>query len=160
MLDWLESTGIARVVQESVWGYPIVLSGHAVGMAILVGIVLMINFRVLGFASAVPVASLRPMFRVAMIGLVVNVISGTMLFMANANSFFESNPFRIKAILLVTGGILLAMMPRRLFAASAGTAGAEPFDGNAKGLAIAAILVWIGVVVSGRLIAYLDLGYY
>ena len=38
MLDWLESSAIARIVQESIWGYPIVLSAHAVGMAILVAL--------------------------------------------------------------------------------------------------------------------------
>lgn len=159
MLDWLESTAAARMVQESIWGYPIILSGHAVGMAILVGIVLMINFRVLGFASTVPMTALRPMFRVAMIGLVVNVISGTLLFSANANSFFESNPFRVKIVLLVLGGILLALMPGRLFN-ERGTARKEPVDGAAKSLATLAIVVWLGVIVAGRLIAYLDVGFY
>lgn len=159
LLDWLESTSAARMVQESIWGYPIVLSGHAVGMAILVGIVLMINFRVLGFASGVPMAALQPMFRFAMIGLVINVISGTLLFMANANSFFESNPFRVKIVLLVVGAVLLAAMPRRLFD-EGGPARTASFGTGAKVLATIAILVWLGVIVSGRLIAYLDLGFY
>jgi hypothetical protein len=159
LLDWLENTAAARMVQESIWGYPIILSGHAVGMAILVGIVLMINFRVLGVASAVPMAGLRPMFRFAMIGLVVNVISGTLLFCANANSFFESNPFRVKIVLLVIGGILLVLMPGRLFN-ERGTARAEPVDAASKSLALLAIVVWLGVIVAGRLIAYLDVGFY
>jgi hypothetical protein len=159
LLDWLENTAAARMVQESIWGYPIILSGHAVGMAILVGIVLMINFRVLGFASAVPMSGLRPMFRFAMIGLVVNVISGTLLFCANANSFFESNPFRIKIVLLVIGGILLALMPGRLFK-ERGAARAEPIEAASKSLALLAIVVWLGVIVAGRLIAYLDVGFY
>lgn len=146
------------MVQESLWGYPIVLSGHAVGMAILVGIVLMINFRVLGFASGVPMAALRPMFRFAMIGLVINVVSGTLLFMANANSFFESTPFRVKIILLVVGAALLTAMPGRLFD-ERGAARAD-FYTAPKVLATIAIPVWLGVIVAGRLIAYFDLGFY
>jgi len=147
------------MVQESVWGYPIVLSGHAVGMAVLVGIVLMINFRVLGFASEIPAMSLRPMFRVALVGLSINVISGTMLFMANANSLFESNPFRIKIILLLIGGVLLTFVPGRLFT-SGGTLHDVRFDVRTRRIAALSIVVWIGVIVAGRLIAYLDLGYY
>ena len=147
------------MVQESVWGYPIVLSGHAVGMAVLVGIVLMINFRVLGFASEIPAMSLRPMFRVALVGLSINVISGTMLFMANANSLFESNPFRIKIILLLIGGVLLTLVPGRLFT-SGGTLHDVRFDVRTRRIAALSIVVWIGVIVAGRLIAYLDLGYY
>lgn len=159
MLDWLENTAVARFVQESVWGYPIVLSAHAVGMGILVGILLMINFRVLGFASRVPMAALRPMLQFAMIGLAINVISGTMLFMASANLFFESNPFRVKIVLLVVGAILLAAMPGRVFE-ERGAARVEAFDTGMKVLAAIVILVWLGVIVAGRLIAYLDVSFY
>jgi Co/Zn/Cd efflux system component len=159
MLDWLESTDVALMVQESAWGYPVILSGHAVGMAVLVGIILMINFRVLGFASGIPAMALRPMFRVALIGLIINVISGTMLFMANANSFFESNPFRVKVVLLAIGGVLLASISGQLVA-SGGTLRDLEFDVRSRRVAALSIVVWIGVIVAGRLIAYLDLDYY
>jgi Co/Zn/Cd efflux system component len=159
LLDWFESTNVAVMVQESVWGYPIILSGHAVGMAILVGIILMINFRVLGFAPGIPVMSLRPMFRIALLGLIINVISGTMLFMANANSLFQNNPFRIKIILLIIGAILLALVPGQLFT-SMGKVQTVQLDVGTRRLAALSTLVWIGVIVAGRLIAYLDLDYY
>ena len=149
---------MARLVQESVWGYPIVLSSHAVGMAILVGIVLMINLRVLGFAPAVPISSLRVMFRVALVGLVINVVSGTMLFVANADAFFESNPFRIKIVLLVAGAILLAVLSRRIFAAGDSFARAAPTP--TRIIAGVSIVLWLGVIVAGRLIAYWDWSYF
>ncbi|MEX2123525.1 MAG: hypothetical protein WD795_06500 [Woeseia sp.] len=154
MLDWLESTDLARMVQESIWGYPIVLSGHAVGMAILVGIVLMINFRVLGFAPGVPILPLKALFRVALLGLLINVVSGTMLFMASANSFYESNPFRIKVILLITGGILLVLLSRRIFGPA--DSAQKTSQAAVKSIAALSIAVWIGVIVAGRLIAYWD----
>lgn len=158
MLEWLENSAVARLVQESTWGYPIVLSSHAIGMAILVGIVLMINFRVLGFASGVPVPALRVMFRVAFVGLVINVVSGTMLFVANADAFYESNPFRIKIILLIVGGILLAVLSRRVFGRREP---AERFpETGTRVIAGVAIVVWLGVIVAGRLIAYWDWSYF
>lgn len=159
MLDWLESTAIAHMVRESAWGYPIILSGHAVGMGILVGIVLMINFRVLGFASAVPVAALKPMFQFAMIGLLINVTSGTMLFVGNAGSLFENDAFRVKIILIVIGSILLGIMQARLFGRS-GSERAQAFGIAPKLLAVLSIIVWLGVIIAGRLIAYLEFGFY
>jgi Co/Zn/Cd efflux system component len=128
-------------------------------MAVLVGIVLMINLRILGFASEIPAMSLRPMFRIALLGLMINVVSGTMLFMANANSLFDSNPFRIKIALLIVGGVLLTLVPGQLLTGE-GAPRKEPFDVRARRIAILSTVVWIGVIVSGRLIAYLDLGYY
>lgn len=158
MLEWLESSAVARLVQESIWGYPIVLSSHAVGMAILVGIVLMINFRVLGFAPGVPIRSLKVMFRVALIGLVINVVSGTMLFVANADAFYESNPFRIKIVLLVAGGVLLALLSKRIF--GPGDSAARAAEGTTRIIAGASIVAWLGVIVAGRLIAYWDWSYF
>ncbi|MEJ8566109.1 DUF6644 family protein [Elongatibacter sediminis] len=152
MLDWLESTAVARMVQETMWGYPIVLSSHAVGMAILAGIVLMMNFRVLGLAPGIPLDSLRPVYRVALIGLVINVISGTMLFVANASGFVESTPFWLKMAMLVVGITLLIMMKRRMFA-SGGVL--EP-GGGVKAMAALSSVAWLGVIVMGRLIAYWD----
>lgn len=152
MLEWLESSAVARLVQETLWGYPIVLSAHAVGMAVLAGIVLMMNFRVLGLAPAVPLSSLRPIYRVALIGLVINVISGTMLFVSNADAFFQSTPFWIKIGLLAVGITLMVKMTRRMFA---GSALAEPGAGL-RAMAALSSVAWLGVIVMGRLIAYWD----
>ena len=155
MLEWLESSAIARLVQESAWGYPIVLSAHAVGMAILAGIVLMINFRVLGMAPRVPLSALRPIYRVALVGLVINAISGTMLFVANPDAFVESTPFWLKISALVIGITLMVTMAKRLFAPAAMESG-EPPAGNVRLLAAISSIAWLAVIVMGRLIAYWD----
>ena len=155
MLDWLENTAIARMVQESMWGYPIVLSSHAVGMAILVGIVLMINFRVLGLAPKVPISALKTMYKIAFVGVVINVLSGSMLFVANADAFYESTPFRLKIILLVVGTTLLVNLARRIFSSSDSAPEYVPTR-QVKLLALVSSIVWIGVIVMGCLIAYWD----
>jgi Co/Zn/Cd efflux system component len=159
VLDWLENTGVAHMVQESAWGYPIVLASHAIGMAILVGIVLMFNFRILGFASGVALASLKPMFRVALTGLVINVVSGTMLFVANAKQFVESTPFLIKITLLIIGAVLLVLQSRQVFRGDA-AGGQRKIGAAARVTAAVATLVWVGVIMAGRLIAYVDVAYY
>jgi len=155
LLEWLESSGMARLVQESAWGYPIVLSAHAVGMAVLAGIVLMINFRVLGMAPRVPLAALKSIYNVALVGLVINAISGTMLFVANPDAFVVSTPFWIKIALLVVGIVLLVIMARRLFAPDGLVSGVAP-EKNLRLMATVSSIAWFGVIVMGRLIAYWD----
>lgn len=155
MFEWLENSGVARLVQESLWGYPIVLSAHAVGMAIVAGIALMMCFRVIGLASDVPLSALKTMYRVALVGLFINVVSGTMLFVANADAFFSSTPFRIKIIMLVIGITLLIKMARRIFSGAGLESDFEP-SRKLKIMAAVSIVAWIGVIVAGRLIAYID----
>lgn len=150
-LEWTESSAVARIIQESMWGYPIVLSSHAVGMAILAGLVLMVNFRLLGFAAAVPLSPLLTVLKVALWGFVINFISGALLFTADATHFFFSWPFRIKVMLLIIGGTCLWLVFKQLrqidSSSGIGTLG--------KAVPAIAIISWTGVIVAGRLIAYL-----
>lgn len=76
MLQWLESTVMAR---ESLWGYPIVLASHAAGMAILTGIVLIVNLRILELARDIPLSSFKAIPTVWLFGLAINVGAGVML---------------------------------------------------------------------------------
>ena len=149
-LEWLETSALALFVQESLWAYPIILSGHAVGMAILVGIALMVNLRLLGIAQAVPLAPLQTMVKLGLWGFAINFISGLMLFAADASFFFGSWPFRIKFVLLVVGGYSLWLVYKQLGIAASGNEGSP-----AKVVPTVAVVAWVGVIVSGRLIAYI-----
>ena len=153
LLDWIANTGVARMVQESTWGYPIVLSAHAVGMAILAGIVLVIHFRVLGLAPGISFSGLKTMYRISWLGLVINAISGGMLFAADPAHFFFSTPFRIKMILLVIGLVLLIATARRIFSTDPLMRG-DVAAISIRIMAATSIVAWVGVIVAGRLIAY------
>ena len=114
MLEWIQSSGIAHLVQSSLWGYVIVLSSHAIGMAVLVGLTLVIYLRLLGMAPDVPLPPLRSLMHIALIGFAINLISGSMLFAADAYYFVGSWPFRIKFGLLLLSAVLLGITYRRL----------------------------------------------
>ena len=99
-LYWLEESAIGVWVAQS-WGYPLVLSGHAVGMSIVVGTVMMINLWLLGFSGCIPVALFSKLTRVAWIGVALNVVSGLALFSGNPVKFFFHPVFWIKIALIV-----------------------------------------------------------
>jgi len=120
----------------------------------LVGVVLMVNLRMLGFAPEMPLAPLASMLKLALWGFALNVVSGSLLFIADADGFFESTPFRIKAILLAAGVTLIALTWRRTLHPSEPASASVP---AVRLIALASILVWIGVIVAGRLIAYFKL---
>lgn len=92
-------------VIEPNYGYPIILSMHAVGMALVIGIMLMFNLRVLGIARAIPLSSIARFFKVAWIGLCINVVSGTLLFCGNFSAFTHNTAFLTKLSLLLLGSV-------------------------------------------------------
>ncbi|MDY6949138.1 MAG: DUF6644 family protein [Pseudomonadota bacterium] len=151
----LEQSALARYVQENPVGYPLVLTTHAVGMAVLAGIVLMINFRVLGFARDVPIHYFQRLLKLALVGFLLNLVSGVMLFVADASAHAANVAFLVKIALLITGGCLLIALTRRL-APAAGADVVALETGSTRLIAAVSVAVWIGVIVAGRLIAYVQ----
>ncbi|MCZ8528803.1 DUF6152 family protein [Alteromonas sp. PRIM-21] len=146
----LEDSTIGTTISSTQWGYPIVLSLHAIGMAIMVGVSLMLCARVIGFASTIPLSSFAPYWSIGLIGLVINFLSGTALFFGNASELYFNLAFRIKIGLVVLGLVLTKMMVKRAI-----ISGNDSGKGH-KPLAIATLLCWVAAIIAGRLIGYMS----
>ena len=98
MLEWLEYTSLSIWVAESIWGYPIMLSLHIIGLAVVVGIFTVYNFRLLGLFNSLEFEPFLDFFRLAWLGLLVNVVSGFTLFSSQATFYVTNIPFFIDLI--------------------------------------------------------------
>ena len=154
MLAWLESTSIAVWLGESpsVWAMPTVLTLHTTGMAILVGASWVLDLRLLGLNKHVPLSNYRWVFRAVAIGLVVNLITGVLLFMKNATTWGTALPFLAKMAFVVASAATI--LPIRTYVLNSGD-GPSTISDRARMLAIASIVAWTAAVTAGRLLAYL-----
>jgi len=156
VFEWLESSSLGIWVGESLWGYPIVLGMHAIGLAIVVGIFVMLDLRLLGVIRGISFAAFQSLFRVAWIGLLINAVSGSALFSSQATTFVESTPFLTKISAVIAGVIVGVFMQRRLTRRLADWDSADTnIEPSAKLLALSSLVCWIGAIFAGRLIAYL-----
>lgn len=153
-LEWLEFSALGNWVSGSIWGYPIMLVSHSIGLAIAVGVLFVINMRVIGYFPTLSVSSLRNFLRLAWAGFILNAISGLALFAGQATLFITNVAFLIKIAAILLGIINAAFMQSLLRQhASTWDAGAA-IPVNARALAIAALALWLTAIVAGRLIAY------
>ena len=155
-LIWLEESLIGIWVAQSVWGHPIVLSSHAVGMAIVVGTVLMINLRILGFARNVPLTLFSNLSVVAWFGVTLNVLSGLALFSGDPTKFFYLPIFRIK-ISLILLGVLSVWWVLGTVRGARQENGITEASFKVKVVAAFSSLFWVSAIVAGRLIAYIEI---
>lgn len=153
MLSWLESTALAVWVGESpsIWALPTILTLHTTGMAVLVGASWMLDLRLLGVGRGVPLSAFRWVFPLAGIGLVVNLLTGALLFIKSATTWGTSIPFLIKMLFVIAS--IVTLVPLRSYVVG-GDAEQPVVGGNARLLAVASILAWTGAVTAGRLLAY------
>jgi hypothetical protein len=157
LLRALQHSDFANWVQQT--AYPIVITAHSIGLATLVGLLVVIDLRVLGFAPALPLTALRRFMTVVWIGFWVNATSGFMLFAIDAKKDYYSTLFRLKLSLIAVGLILGAIITntvlkrQELYSAPGARAPSQ-----ARALAVLSLVCWTSAIVTGRLLAYFTYG--
>ena len=154
--EWLEQTPLAVAISESVWWFPIIEGSHILALPLSVGMILMFDLRLLGLAFRGGSASrmMRDLVRWSNLGFAVMFITGVLLFMTQASKAYESVFFRTKLVFLVMLGINAALFQVLFYPKMAQwDAGGRPPLG-ARVCGAVSLIVWIGVIVAGRTMAY------
>ena len=133
--------------------YPAVEILHIIGFVVLVGSILALDVRVLGFGRTIalpPMAQLLlPLSRA---GFLLAISMGFLLFSADASHVVKNPAFQAKLLLIAAALINVVIAhagPWRSMALWQGEAPA-----GTRITALASLLLWLGAVCAGRLIAY------
>jgi hypothetical protein len=103
LFEWLESTGLARTVGESVWITASLSALHALGFTLVMGTGVVLNLRAAGVV--LPSVDLSEFTRLAprllLGGIAVSVLTGATLFAPRASYTALGGAFQLKMSLLV-----------------------------------------------------------
>ena len=153
-LEYLETTSLGEWVAYSMWGYPISLALHALGMATVVGITAVICLRLLGFPKTLPLKLLARFFPLMMAGMILNAVTGIVLFLGGASTLFYNLAFQLKITAIVLGLVMIRFLQSSVLKPFA-QGGEQRITAPTRLLAVGIIVVWwLSVILSGRLIAY------
>ena len=149
----LENLPLSVFIRESgsIWGFGTVLVLHTMGMSLVAGLSAMINLRLLGIASVIPIKPLEKLYPFMWWGFGLNAVTGTLLILQDAVSKLNNWDFYLKLLFIFTGVFLLKRIRSTVFAHP--DLDKRPIDG-AKMLAIASLVCWLGAITCGRLLAY------
>ena len=147
-LNTLEQSGLSTWLRESesLFGFYFVLVFHTIGLALVVGPNTAIDLRLLGVAPDIPLPPLKTWFNVMWLGLAINFTSGIFLVLAYPSKAFTNPDFYIKLTLVGFAVWILLRMKRQVFD--------EGLLARARTLALWSLVLWLGVITSGRLLAY------
>jgi hypothetical protein len=149
----IEASAFAEWVRMSTPGYPSMITLHAIGMAIMVGLSLVLDLRLTGRFVNIPTQALNRLQGLAWLGFAINTVSGTALFTAQATSYIVDVVFMTKIVLVFIGAITAAILQPQLAKADSWPGGQTP--SGIKALAWFSIVVWLAAIITGRLTAYL-----
>jgi hypothetical protein len=154
LLEWIESTDLSTAIREGALYYPIIGGVHLLGIALFGGMLLATDLRLLGWAmQRRPVSDIVLQLRWwKWTGFVIVVASGLLLAWCEPLKLYRSPAFWIKMALLVLVGVHALVFRPRVYENTAELDVAV--TGEAKLAAFLSLVLWAGLVFSGRLIAF------
>lgn len=155
---WLAPIEDWEIVQDfaaSNFWYPLVESLHVAGVAFLVGAIIFVDMRLVGFhRSGNPVRAASRILPLAWLGSVVAVVTGVILFAPQASRYVVNPAFLIKFGLMFAAGLNMAVFHFGVWPSVASWDDtATPVAAKASGILSA--VFWLGVVFFGRLVPFL-----
>ena len=153
--SWLESWQISVFIRESnsLWAFPMFLFAHTLGMSIVAGGSSFIDLALLGFwPKTMPIKPLERLYPLMWFGFWINLVTGSVLLVADASSRLTNPDFYIKMLGVFVGTWALYVMHTRVFADPQLDAGPVPHQ--AKVLAWVSLISWFVAILTGRLLAY------
>jgi hypothetical protein len=153
---WIETTDLSIAIREGALYYPIIGGFHLLSIALFGGMLLAVDLRLLGWAMrsrpvADVVAQLRNWKR---FGFVVITVTGALLTWAEPLKLYRSPSFWVKMTLFVLVGVHALIFRGSVYGNPAKLDEAPAMPAQAKLAAALSLLLWAGLVVSGRMIAF------
>ena len=151
LFQWFDSTPISIVIRNSTYIFPIVEVFHLFGLTLLLGTLTITDLRMLGVGmrrqSISTVATQLAPFTVW--GAVLTIVTGILLFLSEAMKCYGNAAFPWKMWMLLAGILLYYLLQRRITAP-----GSRVSPGMLKVIAILSLVLWYGVAIAGRAIAF------
>jgi hypothetical protein len=130
------------------YAYPTLEVLHIVGIALLLGNLVLLELRVWGLGKALPITDLaRLSLLLALAGFGLAALSGMLMFATQAGDLLANRAFVIKMGLLMLAASNAAWFHARNSLVK--------LDTTAKIQTLASSIIWVAVIFCGRWIAYL-----
>lgn len=151
--DALAASRPSMVLQETLWAIPAIQSVHILALCVVLASMAMLSLRMMGVAGRRDTLdeSARRFLPPTWWALVVMLLSGALLVLAEPARELLNPAFAVKMVLVVAAVISALLLGRTLRRAA----------GSGAGLKLAGLgflVLWVTIAVLGRWIAYVDTG--
>lgn len=156
IFEWLAATSASTALRESHYVYLAILATHVLTLTVFLGTAIIVDLRLLGVAlSRVPVSQvLTRLLPWTTGGLAIMAASGVLMFYASPADKFVNLFFRAKMVMLGLAGLAVWLFFRTVHRSIDGWDD-DPVPPPAARLAGGlTLLLWIAILVAGRMIPY------
>lgn len=156
VINWLAATRASSAFKDWDWFVPTVQTFHILSVSIVISSALMLSLRIWHFAGLSQTMShtARRFLPWTWAALAVLAISGSLLIIAEPDRELDNPTFWLKMKLLLIGGVATGIFQATVHRSIAFWETSSTWRKVVRVAAVLVFLVWIGVIVCGRFIAY------
>lgn len=156
LCHFIQQTTWATAFRQADFFFPLVEGTHILSLSLSVGLVLMLDVRLLrlGFQSEPVSRVMRQVMRWALPGFAIVFVTGVLLFLSQAESAYTNSYFRAKMLMLLLLGINAAIFQFKYYPSLYLWEKGESVPAGAQAIAAVSLVFWMVVIACGRLMAY------
>ncbi|MEA1674595.1 DUF6644 family protein [Nitrospirillum sp. BR 11163] len=155
VLQSIQNSGLSLWIRQNPAIFPIIESLHVVAITLVFGTIMIVDLRLLGFASHRRsanklIAELLPFTWGAFI---LAVVTGSLLFTANAPAYANNTQFQLKMLVMLAAGVnmvIFHMTAHRRIAVW----DSVPPPTAARLAGVTSLILWVAVIYVGRWIGF------
>jgi hypothetical protein len=156
--EWMQATPINGLVLNFAWSWPTLESLHFLALCVLLGSLLIMDLRLIGFNRIIPLQAVHSLMPIAIVSFAINLITGLGFLFGEPYLYFANWAFWAKMGLVVLAGINFLVYFTKVEPMILKLGPHEPTPFSAKTVGALSLAFWFGVLAFGRLLPYLGTG--
>ncbi len=156
LIQGLQQSALSEWMRGSLKALPIIESVHVMAVAVVFGTILLVDLRLMGLRDTNrPFTRVfRELVRWTWLGFGVAVVTGTLLFIPNAQTYARNAAFGLKMLALLCAGLNMAIFEFTTLRRVAKWDTEVPSPLGARAAGAVSMLLWTSVIVFGRWIGF------
>lgn len=153
---YIQNTSWATGLRQADFAFPLIEGTHIMALSLSVGLILVLDLRLLRVAfQSEPVSKImHQVMPWALPGFAIMFVTGVILFLAQAESAYTNDYFRVKMLVLVALGVNAAVYQYKFYPQMAAWDVGDGVPAGARLIAVFSLVFWMVVIACGRLMAY------
>jgi hypothetical protein len=156
LVEAIHASAIGEWMRSSLKAMPFIEAIHVLAVAVVFGSIFIVDLRLLGFPNTKRAFTRvsDELLRLTWIGFAFAVVTGALMFAANAITYFNNTAFRLKLLALLAAGINMAIFQLVTLRGVTAWDKDHRAPGAARLAGLLSILLWITVIALGRWIGF------
>ena len=155
IVDWLKATSLSQYISMSPVLWPVMEMLHFIGLALLIGGAGLIDLRLMGFMKSVPVSAVMQVRKWAVLGIVINVVTGTLFFIGAPGQYIDNSAWYYKLLFLAVAIVNILVFETRQGKRMLALAAGQDTPASFKIAGAVSMGSWLMVLYFGRMLPFI-----